>query len=231
MKSTGIVFKSRKYRTAVAPPAVILEDESRWGNDGAFLGPGEPDWVQLPSGLWVKSFDGTNDYIDFGNPLFTRNQKGAFSVWFNTNSEDQQTLFAFTKPATGPTDEFRFELLASQRVNFILYQGAVTGEGYTAVASFILGNWYQTVLTSDGTTTTIYLNGGAPALTKTGVDGLWLGDASIEADTLSLGINRRLANFLAPYSGLMSSPKFYEYALTPAERDTHYQAERRYFGV
>jgi len=68
-------------------------------------------------------------------------------------------------------------------------------------------------------------------LTKTGVDGLWLGDASIEADTLSLGINRRLANFLAPYSGLMSSPKFYEYALTPAERDTHYQAERRYFGV
>ena len=46
---------------SVAPP-LGWADDSRYGNDMVDgVGAAEPDWLQLPSGLWVKEFDG-NDY-------------------------------------------------------------------------------------------------------------------------------------------------------------------------
>ena len=66
MKTTGCVLSPREYRTILEPPA-SLEDTSRYGNDGVFTGAGEPDWAQLPSGLWVLDFDGINDIVTIGD--------------------------------------------------------------------------------------------------------------------------------------------------------------------
>ncbi len=64
--STGRVFSARQHIGGVQP-ADALEDTTRFGNDGTFKGAGEPDWVQLPSGLWVLQFDGANDFVDLPN--------------------------------------------------------------------------------------------------------------------------------------------------------------------
>jgi len=65
MITRGVVFESPRFWSpyGTAQPADAWPDQSRYGNDGAFLGAGQPDWQQLSSGLWVPQFDGTNDLI------------------------------------------------------------------------------------------------------------------------------------------------------------------------
>lgn len=66
MKVTDYGFTARLYRGDSTPPDA-LEDISRYSNDGSFKGAGEPDWIQMPSGLWVMSFDGSDDVITVGD--------------------------------------------------------------------------------------------------------------------------------------------------------------------
>ena len=65
MKSTGLVFKSRDYIGSAEPPATVLEDEIR-GHNGSMT-TGKPDLVQLPSGLWVYSYNGADAVVDVGD--------------------------------------------------------------------------------------------------------------------------------------------------------------------
>ena len=65
-KATGYAFKSRDYIGSVEPPATVLEDESRFGNNGSMV-TAKPDLVQLPSGLWVFSYNGTDAVVDVGD--------------------------------------------------------------------------------------------------------------------------------------------------------------------
>ena len=50
---------------SVEPPAGWADD-SRYGNDGVDTA---MTWVQLPSGLWVKSFDGATSIVTIGDIL------------------------------------------------------------------------------------------------------------------------------------------------------------------
>lgn len=69
MISRGVVFEGKRYWSPYGStsPDVNLPDVSRYGNDGTFKGTGEPAWTQEPSGLWVMSFDGTDDIVTIGN--------------------------------------------------------------------------------------------------------------------------------------------------------------------
>jgi len=87
MKSKGVVFKSRDYTGSAEPPATVLEDQSRFKNHGTFSEDGEPDWVRLPTGLWVIDGNGQDESIDCGNdnslaPLL----QGSLEFWFYPHS-------------------------------------------------------------------------------------------------------------------------------------------------
>lgn len=87
-KSTGLVFKSRDYIGSVEPPATVLEDESRFGNNGSMT-TAKPDLVQLPSGLWVFSYNGTDAVVDVGN--LKRNIK-AVCLWIYPDNHTRALL-------------------------------------------------------------------------------------------------------------------------------------------
>lgn len=82
MKSTGYVFKSRDYTGSAEPPATVLEDESRFGNDGTFEGDGQPNWVRNKYGLWVLDFDGDNDIVNCGNDPSLQFSCGSMTIEF-----------------------------------------------------------------------------------------------------------------------------------------------------
>jgi len=64
-----LAFGTRNYYSLdslVEPPTTVVEDISRWKNDGSMTN-GKPDLVRLASGLWVWSFNGSDAVIDVGD--------------------------------------------------------------------------------------------------------------------------------------------------------------------
>ena len=57
------VLDERRYTGATPPPATF-EDVSRYGNDGTHTA---ITWVRLPSGLWVRSFNGATSVVTVGD--------------------------------------------------------------------------------------------------------------------------------------------------------------------
>lgn len=82
MKSTGIVF-AEKPSIGIEP--TNLPDMSRYGNHGAYANITDK---QLPSGLWVRTFNGSTSIIDCGDLGLAR----ALSFWFNPNSITESIL-------------------------------------------------------------------------------------------------------------------------------------------
>lgn len=82
MKSTGLVF-AEKPSIGVEPTR--LYDRSRFGNHGTYT-----DIVdkQLPSGLWVRTFDGSTSLIDCGDLGVAR----TLLVWLKPNSTTESIL-------------------------------------------------------------------------------------------------------------------------------------------
>lgn len=87
-KATGYAFKSRDYVGTVEPPATVLEDESRFGNNGSMT-TAKPDLVQLPSGLWVYSYNGTDAVVDVGD---TARRIKSICLWINPDDNTTRAL-------------------------------------------------------------------------------------------------------------------------------------------
>ena len=63
-KFTGLVLDVARQRGGAQPGVVTLLDHSRYGNNGVMT---DVTWIQLPSGLWVMSFNGTTSVVNCGN--------------------------------------------------------------------------------------------------------------------------------------------------------------------
>lgn len=66
MKVSQYSFDAAHQPGLIEPAATLLVDYSRNKIDGTMLD-GHPDWVQLPSGLWVQSYDGVADHANMGD--------------------------------------------------------------------------------------------------------------------------------------------------------------------
>lgn len=65
----SLAFATKDYfslDSLVEPPATVVEDISRWKNNGSMT-TAKPDLVRLNSGLWIWSFNGADAVIDVGN--------------------------------------------------------------------------------------------------------------------------------------------------------------------
>lgn len=84
-------FEGRRYWSpygSVAPP-VGWPDDSRYGNDGVDTG---ATWVQIPSGLWVKDFDGVNDHTQLTNTITFVGASISFWLFRSSNGATQWAL-------------------------------------------------------------------------------------------------------------------------------------------
>jgi hypothetical protein len=74
MSVTNLVLNERVY-TGIATPASAYEDNSRWHNNGTHS---NVTWVRLPSGLFVRDFNGATSYCEIPDSPSMRFTRGGF---------------------------------------------------------------------------------------------------------------------------------------------------------
>jgi hypothetical protein len=136
-------------------------DLSSWSNNGSISG----DAVQNVSGRFGKSFlfDGTTDYIIVpdGSIQAKNADQRSWSFWYfhHSDGESGETFFTTVNPATsacGAGDGWQFYESASSNLRFEECDG-LSGLSTTYVDEYNV--WKHVVLTRDGTTTKIYVDG------------------------------------------------------------------------
>ena len=130
MRTTGAVLLSREYRTILEPPA-SLEDTSRYGNNGVFTD--APTWLQLPSGLWVLSFNGTSNHVTIATaPSLTF--VGTILCWIYAIAAN---AYIFDNRAGGSVGYFAISAAPA----LLSSSGTLYIDGIAATA-VTLGRWY-----------------------------------------------------------------------------------------
>jgi len=213
VKSTGLVLDTAHQPGLAEPPATTLKDYCRWGNNGTFLGVGEPDWVQLPSGLWVMQFDGVNDFVNCGNDK-SLDLTTVFTMMFWANIAIYGSGGIIDK-----TTSYQFNLYGGSvrlRMNGAYYY-------YSAGWDAFLNRWIHFVWLYDSVLgTRIYCN----AVPKAGWDVTVTGALNPNVDNMRLGIG-----VFGTLEGSLALFQIYKRLWTPGKINQSFEAERRWFGV
>lgn len=236
MRSTGLMFKSRDYIGPVEPPATVLEDESRWGNNGTFLAADNPDWVQLPSGLWVMDFDGS-DHVDITDSLtpMASNKTGTWLICVKPDDATPATYEALI--SFGDTDANEFIVLSVHPDGYLNAACNAGGAGkwtlLTSAVAFSNNTWALVGITHNGIQPTLYVNGVAPAqsFSAEADKTVWFAGAT----GLDNGFLGKVSSYNAPnqvyLNGCLVCFKMYNYVLPAEVMAAIFQAERHWFGV
>lgn len=235
-KSTGLVFAGR-LSIGVEPPATVLSDRSRFGNHGTFLSSGNPDWVRLPSGLWVMSFGG-DDYVALPSGLYQ-----AFA------STDDFTILCWVDvaDATPGSTEYFIGLVgddANSRPGIGIGHSSAgnlqafmrqDADNDSNTASFAdtnyVGKWTLVTMKHDASDTNkvyLYLNGvekhtdNTNSLTFATTD---FGEGNIGA----WGATGAAGDLF--FNGDIAPPRFYKYLLSAGQIKKIFKEQRHWFGV
>jgi hypothetical protein len=175
------------------------------------------------------SFDGTNDYVNFGNPS-SLNFTGSMtcSCWFYRESSATTNLRILSKGGGGAsTTENGFSFFGSNtNISWSLTNNAVrtiinTGDILN------IQTWYNIVGVCDKTTntSTLYLNGSL-------ITSASLNNTGTMAGTLSFNIGRNSASTGSLYwVGNVSSTLIYNRAISATEVSQNYNAIKSRFGL
>jgi hypothetical protein len=161
-------------------------------------------------GTW--NFDGTDDYIIVnGNVL--QDSAGTISVWTKviTNADNK---FIISAVGSGTN---RFYIRQNNPGNITLVRGANVA---ITIPAYTLGVWYNITMTWDSTTFYAYSNG------------IFIGSLGYigggSPTTIYIGSANSTTNF---YNGDIANTQMYNRALTAAEVQQNYNAQRSRFGL
>lgn len=212
----GIVFDPRMYRGAATPPSTTLEDKSRYHNNGTITA---ATWVQLTSGLWVLSFNGTSSDVDLPitNSLVMDGTR-SFTVctWVNSTVLSGKML-------TWGSDQLDIYFNGVKYACIANFAGAglQSASGNTTP---VAGRWYHLVGRYDGAILTLHENGVLQTNSWAGVDAVAVGMAEIHIG------NRR--GILDWFSGMVAPLiTVYKIPLTDTDIWNIFQSERSLFGI
>lgn len=218
VKSTGLVF-AEKPSIGVEP--ANLPDRSRFGNHGTHT---DITMVQLPSGLWVRDFNGATSLITIPDTPSLRPQNFiTIMMW----AEFHQISFPAASNILGkgdrgsPINEYAFYTDAENDLWFGAALGAVPAwNSAEVILDVIQDTWLHLVVTYDGANFQGYKNSVAgPPSAKTGTM------RSDRTEPLTIG---KVTNTINGRLGLI---KIFQYALSVEQIAARFQAERRWFGV
>lgn len=210
------VLDERRYTGATPPPA-SFEDVSRYKNNGVHTA---ITWVRLPSGLWVRSFDGATSVVDCGaDPSLFNFSVVTVSAWSKAGEltgTDARPIWCFEKDATN-------RIYLSNPVNAGT-NAQILGKVNNVVVSVPMTttidlNWHYLVCVLNGTQWSTYYDGNFVSTEPEANLNTFVGQP-----TFYLG--NHLANYYLGQSGLV---KVDNYALTADQIYAKYQNERGWF--
>jgi hypothetical protein len=188
---------------------------SGFGNTGTLTN--GPTFSSSNSGSIV--FDGTNDFINFGNIGSVGNSQ-TIEVWFNSNSvTDYRNVFDMNNAGNrGP----RLEQYSAGKMSWVWSAGTNIGiYNITSQISILSNTWLHTVFTLNSGNYNCYING---TLVESGTSSNGYTTLYMNA-TLGLGYETRY------YSGNISQTKIYNRALTSQEIVQNYNATKKRYGL
>jgi hypothetical protein len=218
----GLVLDTRPQ--TAEPLATTLNDFSRFGNDGTFFADGKPDWVQLPSDLWVMDFNGIDAFVSCGSDNSLDFGLGAWSVevWVKTpNVSALRTVIS--RGYYSEVGGWTF-IIWTEGDNLFLW-----ANGLSLWAAFTVDDdvWHHIVLAHDGTTTHMYVDGVTRGNTNQWADYIF----TIAKDLL-IGVSDEGGAKLRYHNGQIALPRIYKYSLSAGRVYSHFVVEgRRWFGL
>ncbi len=219
MKSTGYILKERVYVGGVSPPNTY-EDESRFGNDGSISG---VTWLRLPSGLWVRSFDG-NDLVNFGNvPSLSGMAELTVKVWVKTTIavSNNQTLFGIWDALDEPNQTFLLD------INGGTWRWAINSSAGAIVSGGtpVINTWHFVVGTYKTADYRLAVD-----LVEVATGTSRIGNLQTTTEELLVGCaeNNGYVLFWTGQQGLL---ELSSYVWSPEKKASVFQAERHWFGV
>lgn len=199
-----------------------LYDKSPYGNNGSIVG---ATWVKSPLGLWCLSFDGTDDYVNCGNPDSIRYGIGdsfTMEAWVYLNSLGSSSRQIMSKRKQWAVDNVEFFYSQYDDFAHLYIQDGVATDGATTSVPITAGVWQHIVGTVNKTEMYCYLNG-TPGLKRTRLTTTKINDVN-----LNIGKNAGGERWL----GMIALPRVYGgYTMPPSLVKSHFEREKYLFGV
>ncbi|ODS36832.1 hypothetical protein BEH94_00960 [Candidatus Altiarchaeales archaeon WOR_SM1_SCG] len=198
----------------VINPEDTTPDDSGNGNDGTVNG-ATLDTINFVSGS-ALSFDGSDDYVDIGNSLFsTTNAFEPYSItaWIKTTGNDNfKTIIS---QYSDPLSSHRFGVYVTDG-GTVSYKKGATDDIAKSTLSVNDGLWHHVAFTRDSSKNIkLYIDGN---LDGTGTDPTYF-----ETATTKIGIFKPGTG---PFNGIIDEVRIYDYALDGNEIRNHYCAVR-----
>ena len=188
-------------------PGALVYDNSSYGNNGTAGG----DANQTPSGYFGKGydFDGSGDYIDFGDVLDDEiGDQLTISAWVNP-AEVKLGQVIIGKWSGGISYAISVDNAAANKFTFIVY---TTDSGISdSATNYSANEWMHLVGTYNGTDTALYING-VPSYVQT--DDPPDGDIADTAAPLRIGSD---SDGSGPFNGTIDDVMFFNRSLSAAE--------------
>ena len=176
------------------------------------------DWV-VSGGRGALDFDGSNDFVDFGNILnFERTQPFTISAWVRIASSANFGAIASKMLALGSGRGYLFSYESTRVLSFMLRNAASGNRLFiqTSAAALSLNTWAQVAVT--------YTGNSAPSGVAIYADGLPRATTTVEntltgtiLNSQSLNVAARTASNDGYINGQLDDIRFYNRFLTASE--------------
>lgn len=176
-------------------------------------------WQNGESGVFNGSldFDGTDDYVEKKVVNFQSNDsQGSISAWIKISGTGNQEIFATSD--TGTENYFFGFLVEASAGNIrVTQKNNDTLDDVSATTAVNDGNWHHVVLTSDGSSYSMFVDGKEEVLTvgSGSNSGDWFSDTTLR-DNFVIGalVRTSITNYI---DGLIDDIRVYNYARSPSQ--------------
>jgi len=196
----------------------VLHDISKNHNNGAIDG---ASWVQLPSGLWVLDYDGTDNKVTIAAAASIYPAVGSILFWAKWDSTAvNQSVIGSNGTAT---DRWFFGPMGSDN---LIYFGIKKANVWGTTNSWLFTDttsYHQFILSFDGTNLKFYVD-----TVERGTGASTFGLDHLAAQTMWLG-NTSGGDFY--WNGQMTLPRIFNSPLSSSEREIYYYQELPLMGV
>lgn len=200
----------------------VWKDLSGLGNDGSLIN--TPTYSTGTSGTFTFAAADI-DYVSCGTSVFNIPAPWTMSGWMKRSIDDAAIKSLVGNSGTSPAGSGAFLGTCGGSIPYrmwaIVYNSAGNQHQIYGTTQTLNNVWYYYVMTHDGTTVSLYLNGNLEASQP--VDG-FLQTNSV----LTLGLER---GAYWPLEGDISCAHLYNKALSPVEIKQNFEAHRGRYGI
>lgn len=207
-------------------PQTGATDSSGNGLDGVFQGDASVDTTSGTNqvGDGKLTLDGTGDYVDLTSSIsrFDDLSEGTISAWVNTTDTGFNTILDTND---GTTSNFASLWIDNGQLIWSVNVGGSSLVRTTSTATINDGNWHHIAVTTDGSGTSIYMDGvkltGAAITYSSSTDTTAFFDDVTGATTVSLGAYNS-GGVGGEFDGLIDDVRIYNYAVTESDMSDLY---------